>query len=79
MSLGGAPKGPIPYTKQFILKKAKVTLYPKRDHLVRQASRLGIRVTQLKNTELINLYYEVYNPDIELLRERKQETSANIT
>lgn len=56
-------KGPIPFTKEYVLKKAKVSLIPKRDHLVRQAGRLGIKLRQLNNEELIRLFYNIYNPE----------------
>lgn len=52
----------LPYTKSYIIRKAKITLYPKRDHLIRQAGRLGIRLHQLDNEELIRLVYNLYNP-----------------
>ena len=29
--------GPLPYTKSYVIKKAKIILYPRRDHLMRQA------------------------------------------
>jgi len=55
-------KGPLPYPKSYVVKKAKIALYPKRDHLVRQAARLGIKVRQLTTDELITLYFRVFNP-----------------
>lgn len=56
-------KGPLPFPKKYVVNKAKMTLYPKRDHLVRQAGRLGITFRQLKNDELIRLFYNIYNPE----------------
>jgi hypothetical protein len=38
--------GPLPYTKSYVIKKAKITLYPRRDHLMRQAGRLGLKFRQ---------------------------------
>ncbi len=55
--------GPLPYAKSFVIKKAKITLYPRRDHLVRQAGRLGIKFRQLTTPELVNLFYTIYNPE----------------
>lgn len=55
--------GPLPYSKSYVVKKAKVVLYPRRDHLIRQAGRLGIKLRQLSTAELINLYYSIYNPE----------------
>ncbi|MDP3917947.1 MAG: hypothetical protein Q8Q30_02120 [Candidatus Woesebacteria bacterium] len=56
-------RGPLPFPKDYVVKKAKVTLFPKRDHLVRQAGRLGLKLKQLSTQQLINLYYEVNNPE----------------
>lgn len=55
--------GPLPYAKSYVIKKAKITLYPRRDHLVRQAGRLGIKFRQLTTAELIDLFYTTYNPE----------------
>lgn len=55
--------GPLPFPKSYVIKKAKITLYPRRDHLIRQAGRLGIKFKQLTTPELIELYYSVYNPE----------------
>lgn len=52
----------LPYPKSYVLKKAKITLYPRRDHLMRQVNRLGIKLRQLTTEELIKLYWEIYNP-----------------
>jgi hypothetical protein len=53
----------LPFTKSYVIKKAKVTLYPRRDHLMRQAGRLGIKFRQLTTAELIDLFYSIYNPE----------------
>lgn len=55
--------GALPYPKSYVIKKAKVILYPRRDHLVRQAGRLGIKFRQLTTPELIELFYWTYNPE----------------
>lgn len=44
-----------------ILEKAKIALSPKRDHTLRQLSRLGLKARQMTTNELINLFYEIYN------------------
>lgn len=56
-------RGPLPFPKDYVVKKAKVTLFPKRDHLVRQAGRLGLKLKQLNTKELIDLYYQINNPE----------------
>ena len=55
--------GVLPFPKSYVLRKAKIALYPKRDHLVRQAGRLGIKLKPLNNEELIRLFYNTYNPE----------------
>ena len=55
--------GPLPFAKSYLIKKTKITLYPRRDHLIRQAGRLGIKFRQLTTAELIDLFYVVYNPE----------------
>lgn len=56
-------RGPLPYAESYVVKKVKIALYPRRDHLIRQAGRLGIKLKQLTTSELINLYYSIYNPE----------------
>lgn len=55
-------RGPLPFSKSYIIKKAQITLYPKRDHLIRQAGRLSLKLKQLTTDELIELSYDVFNP-----------------
>ena len=56
-------RGPLPFPKEYVVKKAKVTLFPKRDHLIRQAGRLGLKLKQLNTQELIDLYSGINNPE----------------
>jgi len=48
-----------------LLEKAKTILYPERDHLISQFQRLGLRAAQLTSQELIELFYNLYNPETE--------------
>jgi hypothetical protein len=50
---------PLPVEK--IVEKAQIALGPKRDHVLRQLGRLGLRAKQLTTPELIELFYEIYN------------------
>lgn len=52
----------LPYSKAYILEKALASLEPKRDHLLRQFSRIGLNARQLSTRELIELFYAIYNP-----------------
>lgn len=53
----------LPFPRSFIIKKAKTSLYPKRDHLIRQVSRIGLKLKQLGTNELLELLFEIYNPE----------------
>lgn len=54
----------LPYPKDYILEKAKASLSPKIDHLIRLFSRLGLEIYQLENKELIELFYRIYNSQV---------------
>lgn len=67
--LGGLPifkkkmaKG-LPFSKSYILEKAKASLDPKKDHLSRLFSRLGLEIRPLNTKELIELFYRIYNEE----------------
>ena len=68
--------GPLPYPKSYVIKKAKIILFPRRDHLVRQAGRLGIKLRQLKNRELTDLYYTTYNPERPAVKKEPEVTKT---
>jgi len=55
-------KRKLPFDKAYILEKAKINLYPKRDHILRLLGRLGLKGKQLETKELIKLFFEIYNP-----------------
>lgn len=43
------------------ITKIKAVLNPRRDQIIRQFNRVGIKTSQLKNPELLKLFYEIYN------------------
>jgi hypothetical protein len=45
------------------IQKAKDYLYPKRDYLYKQFKKMGLKLRQLRNNELLQLYYDIYDPD----------------
>lgn len=51
------------FDKTILVQQAKINLYPKRDHLLRQMARLGLKTRQLESQELIRLFFNVYNPE----------------
>lgn len=58
----GNKKRQLPFPKEYILERAKTALFPKRDHILRQMTRTGIRGQQLTTQQLIELFYSLYNP-----------------
>lgn len=54
------PSG-LPLPADTIIEKAKVALWPKRDHILRQLGRLTLRAKQLTTSELVALFYEIYS------------------
>lgn len=50
-----------PYDLEYIEEKASLALYPRRDHIIRQFARIGLKATQLNTTELVTLFYNIYN------------------
>lgn len=60
--LGGGTK-PLPFPISYVIRKAKIALYPKREHLIRQARRLNIKLKSLSDAEIIELIYNIYNPE----------------
>jgi hypothetical protein len=49
-----------------LLEKAKIFLYPKRDHILKQIGRMGLIGHQLSNQDLITEFYTTYNPEEEV-------------
>jgi len=59
---GRKPKAPR-VNKAQVAERARTDLEPKRDHVIKQLERLGIKAHQLTTPDLIELFYEVYNPE----------------
>lgn len=56
-------KRSLPLPVERILEKSKLSLLPKRDHILRQVGRLGLRARQMTTSELVELFYDIYNHD----------------
>lgn len=54
--------GLTPLSKDDSLKKIKTIILPRRDQLTRQLGRVGLKATQLNSQQLIELFYNIYNP-----------------
>ncbi len=54
----------LPFPKEYILQKAKESLEPKKDHLIRLFLRLGLDIKPLNSKQLIEMFYVIYNEDV---------------
>lgn len=59
--------------KWHTLEKAKVNLGPKIEHLRKQIGRIGVRATQLRTEQLVEFFYDLYNPEVS----REQKAALN--
>lgn len=48
--------------KEYIFSRAKTSLYPKRDHLIRLLLKIGLKPKVLYKQEIVELFYDLYNP-----------------
>lgn len=74
MSISAKQRLPAPLTE--IIKKATMTLIPRRDHVLRQVERIGLTARQLTNQELLELLYRTYNPGATVPPVSKTELTA---
>lgn len=61
------------------LQKALTILDPRRDHILKQLSRIGLKSTQLENEKLIRLFYDIYNDEDRISLSDVQGNPANQT
>lgn len=50
----------LPFSKDYVIKKAKTVLYPRRDHVIRQSGRFGVKLRQLTTEDLAHLLHGIY-------------------
>ncbi|KKQ24534.1 MAG: hypothetical protein US40_C0003G0076 [Candidatus Roizmanbacteria bacterium GW2011_GWC2_37_13] len=62
LELGVSGANPGSLNKEYVVNRAKTSLYPKRDNLLRLLSKIGLRASVLQNQQLTELYYNLYNP-----------------
>ena len=48
-------------SKENLRQKIKTVLLPRRDQIIRQLNRVGLKAAQLTNQKLIELFYDIYN------------------
>lgn len=56
-------KKPPTFDKNYVIDKSKNVLIPRRDHMINQFGRLGLRAGHLDTKELIHLFYSTYNSE----------------
>lgn len=59
------------------LPKAQNILGPRRDHILKQLSRIGLKSTQLDDERLIRLFYDIYNGQDKVNLTEAQTNPAN--
>src|SRR3990172_5322804 len=57
-------KKKLPFSKDYILSRAKTSLFPKRDHILRQLGRIGLKGRQLTTQDLVERFFNIYNPTL---------------
>jgi hypothetical protein len=61
-TLGGqSAKSRLP--KEYLIDRATTNLSPKRDHLLRLLARIGLKGRQLTSPEILQFYFDAYNPE----------------
>ena len=61
-ALIGGNKKSLNFSRDYILSRAKASLLPKKDHVLRQIARIGLKGRILSSQELAELFYNIYNP-----------------
>lgn len=61
--------------RRALLEKAKIQLLPKADQVAKQLSRVGLKARKLSTQELVELFYDIYNPNVS--REEKLRGNAD--
>ncbi len=62
LELGISGANPGSLNKDYVISRAKTSLYPKRDNLIRLLSKIGLQASVLSGQQLVELFYNLYNP-----------------
>lgn len=54
----------LPFSKDYVIKKAKTVIYPRRDHVIRQSGRFGVKLRQLTTEDLAHLLHGIYRQGV---------------
>lgn len=60
--LAGSQNKRVDINLEKVLQDGKIELGPKIDHIIREFGRIGIKCKQLTTQELVELYFDIYNP-----------------
>jgi hypothetical protein len=63
VQIAKSQKGSVLFSKEKLVDRAKAQLYFKRDQVIKQLVRMGLTGAQLNTARLIDLFYDVYNPE----------------
>lgn len=47
--------------KEYVIARAKTSLYPKRDTLLRLLTKIGLKASAMQQQQLVDLFYNLYN------------------
>lgn len=71
----GFPKRPAPrVNRRALAEKARIQLNPRVDQITKQLSRVGLKGKKLNTQELVELFYDIYNPNVS----REERLRGNI-
>lgn len=62
LELGISGANPSSLNKEYVISRAKTSLYPKRDNLLRLLAKIGLSASILSGQALVELFYNLYNP-----------------
>lgn len=62
LELGASASAKKGHNIDYVITRAKTSLYPKRDNLLRLLTRAGLKGTALQEQHIIELFYNLYNP-----------------
>lgn len=62
LEMGVSGANPTGLNKEYVISRAKTSLYPKKDHLLRLLIKTGLQASVLYKQELVELFYNLYNP-----------------
>lgn len=62
LELGVSGANPGSLNKEYVISRAKTSLYPKRDNLLRLLSKTGLTGSIMYSQQLSELFYNLYNP-----------------